>query len=34
MYLLADFTFSEIQTAYDVFQPAAETNALKVNIEF
>ena len=29
-----DFTFTEIQTAYDVFQRAAETNALKVNIEF
>lgn len=31
---LLDFTFEEIQTAYDVFQRAAETNALKVNIEF
>ena len=31
---LADFTFDEIQEAYDVFQRAAETNALKVNIEF
>jgi len=30
----ADFTFDEIQKAYDVFQRAAETNALKVNIEF
>lgn len=30
----ADFKFSEIEKAYDVFGRAAETKALKVNIEF
>lgn len=29
-----DFKFDEIEKAYDVFNRAAETNALKVNIEF
>ncbi|KAL1590628.1 hypothetical protein WHR41_00854 [Cladosporium halotolerans] len=29
-----DFKFSEVQKAYDVFDRAAETKALKVNIEF
>lgn len=29
-----DFNFSEIEKAYDVFGRAAETKALKVNIEF
>lgn len=33
-FFLLDFTFDEIQTAYDVFQRAVKTNALKVNIEF
>jgi alcohol dehydrogenase len=31
---LADFKFSEIEKAYDIFGRAAETKALKVNIEF
>ena len=30
----ADFKFSQIEEAYDVFTRAAETKALKVNIEF
>lgn len=30
----ADFKFDEVEKAYDVFNRAAETNALKVNIEF
>ena len=32
--MCADFKFSEIEKAYDVFGRAAETKALKVNIEF
>ena len=28
-----DFKFSEVERAYDVFGRAAETKALKVNIE-
>jgi len=31
---LVDFKFSEIEKAYDIFGRAAETKALKVNIEF
>jgi hypothetical protein len=34
VYVFADFKFEEIEKAYDVFQRAAETNALKVNVEF
>lgn len=30
----ADFKFSEIEKAYDTFGRAAETKALKMNIEF
>lgn len=30
----SDFKFDEIEKAYDVFNRAAETDALKVNIEF
>lgn len=30
----ADFKFSQIEEAYDVFTRAAETKALKVNLEF
>ena len=29
-----DFKFDQIEEAYDVFTRAAETKALKVNIEF
>lgn len=29
-----DFKFSQIEEAYDVFTRAAETKALKVNIEY
>jgi len=32
--LCTDFKFSDIEKAYDVFGRAAETGALKVNIEF
>lgn len=31
---LEDFKFSEIEKAYDIFGRAAETKALKVNVEF
>jgi threonine dehydrogenase-like Zn-dependent dehydrogenase len=30
----ADFKFDEVEKAYDVFNRAKETQALKVNIEF
>ena len=32
--LFADFKFSDIEKAYDTFGRAAETKALKLNIEF
>jgi threonine dehydrogenase-like Zn-dependent dehydrogenase len=34
MMRLLDFKFDEVEKAYDVFDRAKETQALKVNIEF